>query len=267
MTHIATRPVAGRINPTAILAIILISYFMILLDNSIIFTGLPSIQSRHGLLGNRAVLGPGRLHPGVRRASPAGCSSRGHLRPSSRIRGRSRDFRDCVVSRRGRAERLVAHRSARSPRRRSRSGGPGVAVTADRQLPARPGANARCCLVRRCCGNRRQPRTRDRRRPCRLGVLARRLFHQRSDRYRDDRSRSPVHSGNRAQLRTFRCGRRCSRHTRDDRARLRHRQLGRSGVDLTDHRCDTGGRGDTTDLALPQRSESGAADHATEVVP
>ena len=41
----------------------------------------------------------------------------------------------------------------------------------------------------------------------------------------------------------------------------------RSGVDLTDHRCDTGGRGDTTDLALPQRSESGAADHATEVVP
>ncbi len=25
--------------------------------------------------------------------------------------------------------------------------------------------------------------------------------------------------------------------------------------------------GDTTDLALPQRSESGAADHATEVVP
>lgn len=48
VTHIATRPVAGRINPTAILAIILISYFMILLDNSIIFTGLPSIQSSMG---------------------------------------------------------------------------------------------------------------------------------------------------------------------------------------------------------------------------
>ena len=48
MTHTATRPVAGRINPTAILAIILISYFMILLDNSIIFTGLPSIQSSMG---------------------------------------------------------------------------------------------------------------------------------------------------------------------------------------------------------------------------
>src|SRR3546814_9841620 len=48
VTHIATRPVAGRINPTAILAIILISYFIILLDNSIIFTGLPSIQSSMG---------------------------------------------------------------------------------------------------------------------------------------------------------------------------------------------------------------------------
>lgn len=34
-----------RINPTAILAIILVSYFMIVLDASIIFTGLPSIQS------------------------------------------------------------------------------------------------------------------------------------------------------------------------------------------------------------------------------
>jgi EmrB/QacA subfamily drug resistance transporter len=32
-------------NPVAILAIVLISYFMILLDNSVIFTGLPSIRS------------------------------------------------------------------------------------------------------------------------------------------------------------------------------------------------------------------------------
>jgi MFS family permease len=32
-------------KPAAILAIILISYFMILLDNSVIFTGLPSIRA------------------------------------------------------------------------------------------------------------------------------------------------------------------------------------------------------------------------------
>lgn len=36
---------ASRVRPTAILAIILVSYFMIILDNSIIFTGLPRIQA------------------------------------------------------------------------------------------------------------------------------------------------------------------------------------------------------------------------------
>ena len=42
MTDTAANPTTtGRPHPTAILAIILVSYFMILLDNSIIFTGLP----------------------------------------------------------------------------------------------------------------------------------------------------------------------------------------------------------------------------------
>lgn len=40
---------AGRTPKTAILAIILVSYFMILLDNSIVFTGLPRIQDDLGL--------------------------------------------------------------------------------------------------------------------------------------------------------------------------------------------------------------------------
>ena len=48
MTVAATRTspaVAAPIgSPAPILAIILISYFMILLDNSVIFTGLPSIR-------------------------------------------------------------------------------------------------------------------------------------------------------------------------------------------------------------------------------
>ncbi|MGX7730849.1 MFS transporter [Rhodococcus sp. 2H158] len=44
MTDTATDPAtAQRPRPTAILTIILVSYFMILLDNSIIFTGLPTI--------------------------------------------------------------------------------------------------------------------------------------------------------------------------------------------------------------------------------
>ena len=44
----ATKPSApptGPAHPRAILAIILVSYFLILLDNSVIFTGLPSIAS------------------------------------------------------------------------------------------------------------------------------------------------------------------------------------------------------------------------------
>ncbi len=35
----------GPAHPRAILAIVLVSYFLILLDNSVIFTGLPSIAS------------------------------------------------------------------------------------------------------------------------------------------------------------------------------------------------------------------------------
>ena len=38
-------PAGGPAHPRAILAIILVSYFLILLDNSVIFTGLPSIAS------------------------------------------------------------------------------------------------------------------------------------------------------------------------------------------------------------------------------
>lgn len=38
-----------RVRPTATLAIILVAYFMIILDNSIIFTGLPRIQAELGL--------------------------------------------------------------------------------------------------------------------------------------------------------------------------------------------------------------------------
>jgi MFS family permease len=45
----ATAPSAIRVHSTAVLAIILVSYFMIVLNASIIFTGLPSIQVSMGL--------------------------------------------------------------------------------------------------------------------------------------------------------------------------------------------------------------------------
>ena len=45
MTTRRRRSTPARSHPTAILAIILAGYFMILLDNSVIFTGLPSIRT------------------------------------------------------------------------------------------------------------------------------------------------------------------------------------------------------------------------------
>ncbi|MGO4471400.1 hypothetical protein AB4Y95_05665 [Arthrobacter sp. M-10] len=45
-------------HPGAILAIILLSYFMILLDNSVIFTALPSLQAELRLPAHREL--PGR---------------------------------------------------------------------------------------------------------------------------------------------------------------------------------------------------------------
>ena len=46
MTATATVPTRQQAptHPRAILAIILVSYFLILLDNSVVFTGLPSIE-------------------------------------------------------------------------------------------------------------------------------------------------------------------------------------------------------------------------------
>src|SRR4051812_367810 len=43
--HSSDRAQSGPMHPTAILAIICTSYFMVILDNSIIFTGLPRIES------------------------------------------------------------------------------------------------------------------------------------------------------------------------------------------------------------------------------
>lgn len=45
MPSSATRSTAASAHPAAILAIVLVSYFMILLDNSVIFTALPSLQA------------------------------------------------------------------------------------------------------------------------------------------------------------------------------------------------------------------------------
>ncbi|WP_432173059.1 hypothetical protein [Streptomyces sp. Tue6028] len=44
----AARPIGTPAHATLILAIICVSYFMVILDNSIVFTGLPQIRSAMG---------------------------------------------------------------------------------------------------------------------------------------------------------------------------------------------------------------------------
>jgi MFS family permease len=128
-----TSKAAGPAHPRAILAIILVSYFLILLDNSVIFTGLPSIASAfdlgpHGLSwvqdAYTLVFG-GLLLLGAR---------------SGDLLGRRRVFvagltvRHRVVPDRRRARRLVADRRPRAAGRRRRRGRALGAVAADREL-------------------------------------------------------------------------------------------------------------------------------------
>jgi hypothetical protein len=65
------------INPVAILAIVLVSYFMILLDNSGIFTALPTIRS--GL--NLSITGLSWVQDGVRTVRQRGTRRREALEP------------------------------------------------------------------------------------------------------------------------------------------------------------------------------------------
>jgi MFS family permease len=61
----------GVRHATAMLAIILVSYFMILLDNSIIFTALPKIEAAMRFSPAGLAWGAGRLHARLRRPALA----------------------------------------------------------------------------------------------------------------------------------------------------------------------------------------------------
>ena len=63
-----TGPAPDRRNPKVVLAIILATYLMIILDATIVITALPDIHRALGLLVDRALLGAERLHPDLRRA-------------------------------------------------------------------------------------------------------------------------------------------------------------------------------------------------------
>ena len=72
LTRRAPRPphrIPGRHgNPKVVLAIILATYLMIILDATIVITALPDIHHGPPLLLDRSLLGAERLHADLRRA-------------------------------------------------------------------------------------------------------------------------------------------------------------------------------------------------------
>ena len=174
--------------PTRLLAIILASYLMIVLDVSIVITALPEIHRTLGfsstglswvqnaytlafggllLLGARAgdLLGRRACSWSASRSSPARRS-----RPGSPVRG-------LAAGRPGRAGRGRCDRGALDAR------------AADDELRRRPGADARGRLLRRRRGRRRQCRAGAGRPPHGVAVVACRSLHQRADRDRPDPGR------------------------------------------------------------------------------
>ena len=81
-------PAARAPNPAAVLAIILASYLMIVLDVSVVIAALPKIQTTLRLLAHRPLLGAERLHADVRRPAAARRARRRHPRPPPHARDR-----------------------------------------------------------------------------------------------------------------------------------------------------------------------------------
>ena len=209
MTDTASHPTTtGRSHPSAILAIILVSYFMILLDNSVIFTGLPSIRAAMHLSpaglswvqdAYTLVFG-GLLLLGARAATSSaggGCSSSGWRcsRAASLLIGPGAHRRLWLIAARalqGVGAAIVAPTSlslltASFPK--------GVSAPVPSPGTARRPASAPAWAWSSAV---RSP----------AGLLAGRLLCQRADRHRDDRARPALPPRDAAPERPVRPGRR-----------------------------------------------------------
>ena len=197
MTAAATVPTRQQApaHPRAILAIILVSYFLILLDNSVVFTGLPSIAGGARPVARGPVVGAGRVHAGVRRSAAPRRPAGRPARSAPGVRGRAGGLRRCVVPDRRRAVGGVADRGAGAAGRRRGHRRAVIARAADRQLPRGGGPVQGRRAVRRHRGHRRQPRPGRRRRRGVVDLVAGRVLHQPAHRRRDDRARAQVPAG------------------------------------------------------------------------
>ena len=261
VTLTQTTPSSGTRHPAAVLTIILVSYFMIVLDNSIIFTGLPQIADQMQLtpaglswvqnaytlvFGGLLLLGAraGDLL-GRRRVFIAGLAVFG--------------VASFLV---GAAVRGVADRRSSAAGRRGRDRGAHVARAGHRDHEPRTRAHPCGGRIRRHCRDRRQPGSGGRRRPGGVGVVAGRVLPRRADRGRHDRRCHPLPSRPSPGIRPIRPARRAHFHPRDGRARLRDRRRRRAGVG---HRVDSdpaGSRGCPARRVRRHRAASEAADPA-----
>ena len=218
-------------NPALVLAIILGSYLMIVLDISVVITALPSIHDDLRFLDDRPLLGPERLHADLRRPAAARRPRRGHLRPPPGLRRRHRPLHLRLDARR---RRPVAGLAARRPRpaggrrrdRRSLDPRP-----AHDQLRRGPGADPGGRLVQRRRGRRGKRRPAAGRHADLVDLLAMRPLHQRPAGRPPDLAGAALPARDRAQDRALRLRRRADLDARHDRARLRPGPRCRTGLE------------------------------------
>jgi hypothetical protein len=221
-TPAACEAESAAAHPTAVLAIICVSYFMVILDNSITFTALPLHPHPHGAQRHRSGLGAGRLRPGLRGPAAA-------RRPLGRPAGPAPDVpaqpgavRPGLLPRRCRPDRMVADHGSRPAGRGRRRAGADVAGPGHRQLPRRARALPSRRRVRRRGRHRRERRPGGRRRRGRLDLLASRLLPERPPRSGNGGRQRALPVRDPTQARTLRRRRHPHRHPRHGRPRLRH---------------------------------------------
>ncbi len=256
-----------RVASWLVMAAILTTQLMLVLDSTIVNVALPHIQSALGLQPHRAVLGDQRLHARLRRAPAARCASRRPARPSARAARRDRRLRARLDPRWLRADLRRAARRPRGPRGRRRLRRAVGAGPARREVPPGGRARPRAGLVR--CRLDRRGRRRPARRRCAdpVGVVALGLLRQRPDRAGPAGGQPPGPRRDPTPPRAVRPGRRVHRDDRHDGPGLRLRAGRVRRVDRPGHRGRVRRRRRAAQPVRRRRAARGLADHAARAVP